>query len=110
MGDAPLPTEHVLVIFYPNMPEEVKEVIQQKFSHAETTIYESQGSPVPSGKWLSFLKIEVTETKARAEVYQKATILATFSDLPDLKDSKKYNITSYLNHFYSALTINIVLN
>lgn len=91
MGDAPLPTEHVLVIFYPTMPAELKEVIRQKFPDAEVTIYEVQtGVPVPPGKLLSFLKdLRAQKLKARAEVYQRATVLATFTDLPDLKDSKK---------------------
>ncbi|CDM33086.1 hypothetical protein DTO013E5_5723 [Penicillium roqueforti] len=88
MGDAPLSPEHVLVIFYPTMPEEVKEVILQKFSHAEVTIYESQGTPVPS------------------EVYQKATVLATFSDLPDLKDSKNLKLI----HTFSAGVDHILQN
>ncbi|KGO70893.1 D-isomer specific 2-hydroxyacid dehydrogenase, NAD-binding [Penicillium expansum] len=81
MGDAPLPTEHVLIIFYPTMPAELKEVIRQKFPDAEVTIYEVQtGVPVPP------------------EVYQRATVLATFTDLPDLKDSKNLKII----HTFSA--------
>jgi hypothetical protein len=51
MGDAPILSEHVLVVFYRVMPPELKDVIRQKFSDAEVTIYQSQeGVPVPSGK------------------------------------------------------------
>ncbi|KAJ5261693.1 hypothetical protein N7497_004157 [Penicillium chrysogenum] len=81
MGDAPFSPEHVLVIFYPTMPEELTEMIRHKYPDAEVTIYHSQGdAPVPS------------------KVYQRATILATFSDLPDLVDSKNLKLI----HTFSA--------
>ncbi|CAI7591225.1 unnamed protein product [Penicillium glandicola] len=81
MGDAALSLEHVLVIFYQNMPAELEELIQTKFPDAEVTIYHSQKDvPVPS------------------ELYQSATILATFADLPDLKDSKNLKLI----HTFSA--------
>ncbi|KAJ5520945.1 D-isomer specific 2-hydroxyacid dehydrogenase NAD-binding [Penicillium fimorum] len=81
MGDAPLPSEHVLVVFYRTMPPELKEVIRNKLSNAEVTIYQSQeGVPVPS------------------ELYQSATVLVTFTDLPDLKDSKNLKLI----HTFSA--------
>ncbi|KAJ6186566.1 hypothetical protein N7519_007867 [Penicillium mononematosum] len=81
MGDAAFLPEHVLVIFYQTMPEELTEVIRHKFPDAEVIIYHSQGdAPVPS------------------EVYQRATILATFSDLPDLEDSKNLKLI----HTFSA--------
>ncbi|CAI7664943.1 unnamed protein product [Penicillium viridicatum] len=81
MGDAGFLPEHVLVIYYQSMPVELKEVIRHKFPDAEVTIYDVQpGVPVPS------------------EVYQRATILATFSNLPDLKDSKNLKLI----HTFSA--------
>ncbi|CAG8099675.1 unnamed protein product [Penicillium nalgiovense] len=81
MGDAPFLPEHLLVIFYKTMPAELTEVIRHKFPDAEVTIYHSHGdTPVPSG------------------VYQRATILATFSDLPDLEDSKNLKLI----HTFSA--------
>ncbi|KAJ5817258.1 D-isomer specific 2-hydroxyacid dehydrogenase NAD-binding [Penicillium robsamsonii] len=81
MGDARLPSEHVLVIFYRAMPPELKDIIRNKFSDAEVTIYQSQeGIPVPS------------------ELYQSATVLLTFTDLPDIKDSKNLKLI----HTFSA--------
>lgn len=109
MGDAPLSPEHVLVIFYPTMPEEVKEVILQKFSHAEVTIYESQGTPVPSGKWLSFLKIEVTKTKL-AQRYIKRPPSSRLSAIFLLSRTRRSKLLpqSFLlciNHYYSLKLI-----
>ncbi|OQE36893.1 hypothetical protein PENCOP_c011G05555 [Penicillium coprophilum] len=81
MGDAPLSPEHVLVVFYRAMPEELKDIIRNKFSDAKVTIHQSQpGVPVPS------------------ELYQSATVLVTFTDLPDLKDSKNLKLI----HAFSA--------
>ncbi|KXG52100.1 D-isomer specific 2-hydroxyacid dehydrogenase, NAD-binding [Penicillium griseofulvum] len=81
MGDAPISSEHVLVVFYQAMPEELEDVIRQKFSDAEVTIHQSQGGvPVPP------------------ELYQTATVLVTFTDLPDLKDSKNLKLI----HTFSA--------
>lgn len=51
MGDASFLPEHVLVIFYQGMPEELKEVVRHKFSDAEVTIHQRQADvPVPPGK------------------------------------------------------------
>jgi hypothetical protein len=51
MGDAPLPSEHVLIVFYQHMPEPLQEEFRRKFAGAEVTIYQSQpGVPVPPGK------------------------------------------------------------
>lgn len=59
MGDAAfLPEEHVLVIFYPSMPAELKEVVRTKFPDAEVTIYDVQpGVPVPSGNLRLFFNV-----------------------------------------------------
>ncbi|KAJ6010056.1 hypothetical protein N7522_005072 [Penicillium canescens] len=81
MGDAPLPSEHVLIIFYQHMPESLQEEFRHKFTGAEVTIYQSQpGVPVPP------------------ELYHSATILVTFTDLPDLKDATNLNLI----HTFSA--------
>ncbi|KAJ5421325.1 D-isomer specific 2-hydroxyacid dehydrogenase NAD-binding [Penicillium cf. griseofulvum] len=81
MGDAPISPEHVLVVFYRVMPSDLKDVIRHKFSDAEVTIHQLQeGVPVPS------------------ELYQTATVLVTFADLPDLKDSKNLKLI----HTFSA--------
>lgn len=58
MGDAAFLPEHVLIIFYQSMPVDLKEVIRDKFSDAEVTIYDAQpGVPVPSGNLPSLFNI-----------------------------------------------------
>ncbi|KAJ5306886.1 hypothetical protein PENANT_c003G06246 [Penicillium antarcticum] len=70
MGDAPLPAEHVLIVFYMHMPEPLQEEFRRKFAGARVTIHKSEpGKPVPP------------------ELYQSATVLVTFTDLPDPKDA-----------------------
>lgn len=52
MGEAPLNTERVLLIFYQELPQELIGDIKRKFSDAELTIYKSRGFediPVPAG-------------------------------------------------------------
>jgi hypothetical protein len=51
MGDAPFPSEYVLIVFYMHMPVPMQEEFRRKFAGAEVTIHKSEpGVPVPPGK------------------------------------------------------------
>lgn len=51
MGEAPLPSEHVLIILNYELSDSLLEAIRQKFADVETTIFPSiRGSKVPRGK------------------------------------------------------------
>jgi hypothetical protein len=53
MGEAPLSTERVLLIFSQPLPEALVAEIHQLLSNADITIYQSkvrEGIPVPVGK------------------------------------------------------------
>ncbi|KAJ5781202.1 hypothetical protein N7457_006362 [Penicillium paradoxum] len=88
MGDAGLSLERVLIVFFQKFPASLEEHVRRKFSDAEVTIYQSQDNvPVP------------------AELYQNATVLVTFTDLPDLKDAKNlkliHTVSAGLDHLLS---------
>lgn len=59
MGDAALPSERVLIVFYQEMPASLEAHIRHKFADAEVAIYRPEkGVPVPAGKSILFFKIK----------------------------------------------------
>ncbi|KAJ5731563.1 D-isomer specific 2-hydroxyacid dehydrogenase NAD-binding [Penicillium malachiteum] len=70
MGEAPLPNEHLLVIFNQEIAIHVKEWAEKRFSDIELTLYQS-----------------IRGVKTPRELYHNATILVTFNDLPEPEDS-----------------------
>ncbi|KAJ5765780.1 D-isomer specific 2-hydroxyacid dehydrogenase NAD-binding [Penicillium odoratum] len=81
MGDAPLPSEHVLIILNYTLPDSLLEAIRQKFADAEVTLYSAtRGAKVPP------------------ELFRKATILVTFIDLPEPEDAENLKFV----HTFSA--------
>ncbi|KAJ5762955.1 D-isomer specific 2-hydroxyacid dehydrogenase NAD-binding [Penicillium manginii] len=81
MGSVEVSREHLLVIFYQVFSPEVEGGLREKFADAELTLYQSKsGEPVPR------------------ELYRNATILVTFTDLPELEDS----LNLKLIHTFSA--------
>ncbi|KAJ5118715.1 uncharacterized protein N7443_007647 [Penicillium atrosanguineum] len=90
MGETPLPSERLLFIVSLQLPEWVVAEIQQVFPNDDVTVYQSkpkEAVPVP------------------AELYQNATILVTFTDLPDIKDAKNlkliHTLSAGLDHLLS---------
>ncbi|KAJ6015268.1 D-isomer specific 2-hydroxyacid dehydrogenase NAD-binding [Penicillium herquei] len=70
MGEAPLPNEHLLVIFNQEIPRHVEEWAKKRFSDIELTLYQS-----------------IRGVKTPRELYHNATMLVTFNDLPEPEDS-----------------------
>ncbi|KAJ5818828.1 hypothetical protein N7474_004419 [Penicillium riverlandense] len=80
MGEAPLSKERLLVIFYQELPASLVGYIKSKFSNAEVTVYRPiKDVPVPSDLW------------------HNATVLVTFTTLPDLKDAKNLKLIHFLS-------------
>ncbi|OJJ46153.1 hypothetical protein ASPZODRAFT_133152 [Penicilliopsis zonata CBS 506.65] len=75
MGEAVLPREHLLVIYYHNVPESLPGYLEHIFPDTQITIYRSERDvPVPK------------------ELYRQATILATFFHVPDPEDAKNLKL------------------
>ncbi|OJJ31230.1 hypothetical protein ASPWEDRAFT_688857 [Aspergillus wentii DTO 134E9] len=81
MGEAPAPKEHLLIVFFRDQPTAQLEYVQRKFPEAEVTFHKiKMGAPVPK------------------ELAQKATLLVTFTNLPNPEDAQNLKLI----HTFSA--------
>ncbi|KAJ5631941.1 Dehydrogenase [Penicillium lividum] len=75
MGEAPLPTEHMLIIVNLGMSDSFLESVRQKFADIELTIY-----PTTRG------------VKVPPKLFRKATILIIFINIPEPKDTENLKL------------------
>ncbi|KAJ5660473.1 hypothetical protein N7507_006924 [Penicillium longicatenatum] len=81
MGEAPVPSEHVLIILNYDLSDSLLEVIRKMFADVEITIFPAiRGAKVPS------------------DLFRKATILVTYVNLPEPEDAENLKVV----HTFSA--------
>lgn len=89
MGDAASVKEQLLIAFMQDLPAAMVEDIHAKFPNAEITIINLERmAPIPSGSSYTHC-ISNDDADLRLEYARKATILVTFTNLPNMEDSAK---------------------